>query len=36
MSVPVVQGHSGRTEVFAQPYTTDIVKQPLVAAEERA
>jgi 2-keto-4-pentenoate hydratase/2-oxohepta-3-ene-1,7-dioic acid hydratase in catechol pathway len=36
MSVDVVQGTSGRTEVFAKPYTPAIVKQPLVAAEERA
>jgi 2-keto-4-pentenoate hydratase/2-oxohepta-3-ene-1,7-dioic acid hydratase in catechol pathway len=36
MTVDVVQGTSGRTEVFSRPYTTDIVKQPLVAAEERA
>ena len=34
MSVPVVQGTSGRTEVFANPYTTDIVKQPLVSEEK--
>jgi hypothetical protein len=27
MSVDVVQGTSGRTEVFARPYTPDIVKQ---------
>ena len=36
MTVDVVQGTSGRTEVFANPYKTDIVKQPLVAAEEKA
>ena len=36
MTVDVVQGTSGRTEVFATPYRTEIVKQPLVAAEERA
>lgn len=36
MTVDVVQGTSGRTEVFAVPYKTDIVKQPLVAAEEKA
>jgi len=36
MRVPVVQGTSGRTEVFARPYTTDIVKQPLVSEEKRA
>jgi len=36
MRVPVVQGTSGRTEVFATPYTTDIVKQPLVSEEKRA
>lgn len=36
MKVDVVQGVSGQTEVFAQPYTTDIVKQPLVGQEQRA
>ena len=36
MSVPVVQGTSGQTEVFANPYKTDIVKQPLVAEDRRA
>jgi 2-keto-4-pentenoate hydratase/2-oxohepta-3-ene-1,7-dioic acid hydratase in catechol pathway len=36
MTVDVVQGTSGRTEVFAAPYQTDIVKQPLLAAEEKA
>ena len=36
MSVSVVQGTSGRTEVFANPYKTDIVKQPLVSEEKRA
>lgn len=36
MAVDVVQGAHGETEVFARPYTPDIKKQPLVAAEERA
>jgi 2-keto-4-pentenoate hydratase/2-oxohepta-3-ene-1,7-dioic acid hydratase in catechol pathway len=36
MHVPVVQGVSGQTEVFTHPYTTDIVKQPLVNEEKRA
>lgn len=36
MTVDVVQGTRGETEVFARPYTPDIVKQPLAAAEERA
>lgn len=36
MSVSVVQGTSGQTEVFAKPYQTDIVKQPLVSEEKRA
>ena len=36
MTVDVVQGTSGPAEVFANHYRTDIVKQPLVAAEERA
>ena len=34
MSVGVVQGTSGETEVFARPYTPDIVKQPLTPAEQ--
>lgn len=34
MTVDVVQGTSGRTEVFARPYTPDIVKQPLTPAEQ--
>ena len=33
MTVDVVQGTSGETEVFARPYTPDIVKQPLRPAE---
>ena len=36
MSVSVVQGSSGRTEVFANPYRTDIVKQDLVSEDKRA
>ncbi|MCA1983251.1 fumarylacetoacetate hydrolase family protein [Nocardioides nematodiphilus] len=35
MSVSVVQGASGQTEVFATPYTTDIAKQELVPADQQ-
>ncbi|MNV59097.1 hypothetical protein D3C71_1515020 [compost metagenome] len=31
MSMKVVQGSSGRTVVFENPYVLDIKKQPLVA-----